>query len=219
MIVLFRRIPAIFVTYKLMPNCVLDWKEALFMGYFGPIGIGAVFYVEHTRHLFPEPGEAFTAEENDLTAAMVPVVYWLVVFSIFWHGLSIPVLNMFYKWRGVEPIQDEDGPAVVQRLSSHNPLPKNSSVDDRRQSVLLNNRFSRSYNTAELDLNAVEGYRRRTQQWYKQQDAEAYANDKDEPKNGTIQWTESPHYKAALRRSDSEKPGLPPGPKGQAAYI
>jgi NhaP-type Na+/H+ or K+/H+ antiporter len=71
------------MTYKLMPNCVLDIKEALFMGYFGPIGIGAVFYVEHTRHLFPEPGEALTEEENNLTRAMIPVVYWLVVFSIF----------------------------------------------------------------------------------------------------------------------------------------
>jgi len=24
--------------YKVMPNVVKDWKEALFMGYFGPIG-------------------------------------------------------------------------------------------------------------------------------------------------------------------------------------
>ena len=34
----FRRIPAIFMVYKVMPACVKDWKEALFMGYFGPIG-------------------------------------------------------------------------------------------------------------------------------------------------------------------------------------
>jgi NhaP-type Na+/H+ or K+/H+ antiporter len=33
LILLFRRIPAIFLTYKLMPRCVKDWKEALFMGY------------------------------------------------------------------------------------------------------------------------------------------------------------------------------------------
>jgi len=74
MIVLFRRIPAILMAYKFMPNCIVDWEEALFMGYFGPIGIGAVFYVEHTRHLFHEPGESLTEEENNLTAAMIPVV-------------------------------------------------------------------------------------------------------------------------------------------------
>jgi NhaP-type Na+/H+ or K+/H+ antiporter len=38
LILLFRRIPAIFLTYKLIPRCVKDWREALFMGYFGPIG-------------------------------------------------------------------------------------------------------------------------------------------------------------------------------------
>lgn len=44
LILIFRRIPAIFLTYKLMPKCIKDWKEALFMGYFGPIGksFGAV---------------------------------------------------------------------------------------------------------------------------------------------------------------------------------
>lgn len=38
LILFFRRIPAIFAVYKLMPNCVKDWKEALFMSWFGPIG-------------------------------------------------------------------------------------------------------------------------------------------------------------------------------------
>lgn len=38
MILAFRRIPAIFMMYKLMPAVVKDWKDALFMGYFGPIG-------------------------------------------------------------------------------------------------------------------------------------------------------------------------------------
>ena len=102
-VVIFRRIPAIFMTYKLMPKCVTNWKEALFMGYFGPIGIGAVFYVEHTRHLFPEPGEALTEEENNLTRVMVPVVYWLVLFSIF---LAWPLNSSF------EPLLQVEGSAT-----------------------------------------------------------------------------------------------------------
>lgn len=114
MVILFRRLPAILATYKLMPSCITDWKEALFMGYFGPIGIGAVFYVEHARHLFPELEEAQTQEERTLIRVMFPVVYWLVFFSIVWHGLSIPVLNAFYSWKGVQPVQDEDGPVLVK---------------------------------------------------------------------------------------------------------
>ena len=114
MVILFRRLPAIFATYKLMPACVGNWKEALFMGYFGPIGIGAVFYVEHARHLFPELEEAQTQEERTLIQVMVPVVYWLVFFSIVWHGLSIPALNAFYAWKGVQPVTDDDGPVLVK---------------------------------------------------------------------------------------------------------
>lgn len=38
LVLLFRRIPAIFMVYKFMPRVVKDWKDALFMGYFGPIG-------------------------------------------------------------------------------------------------------------------------------------------------------------------------------------
>ena len=71
MVIVFRRLPAIFATYKLMPSCITDWKEALFMGYFGPIGIGAVFYVEHAKHLFPDLEDAQTEEERTLIRVMV----------------------------------------------------------------------------------------------------------------------------------------------------
>lgn len=146
MVLLFRRIPAIYMTYKFMPKVCQDWKEALFMGYFGPIGIGAVFYVEHTRHLYPETGEALTDEENYLTQLMVPVVYWLVFFSIVVHGLSIPALNIFLKYRGVKPITDHEGPVEMRVLSRRQSLPKNSraSLDPRRNSIVVNNRFSRA---------------------------------------------------------------------------
>lgn len=38
LVLIFRRIPGVFILYKAMPSCVGNWKEALFMGYFGPIG-------------------------------------------------------------------------------------------------------------------------------------------------------------------------------------
>ena len=168
MILVFRRIPAIFLAYRLMPKVVKNWKEALFMGYFGPIGrsrlksitwnatdfmpgIGAVFYVEHTRHLFPERGEASTPEEEHLLRAMIPVVYWLVVFSIIWHGLSIPALDAFYRWRGIQPIE-EDEPFEERRLSVSDPLPNNSFIHPKRGSVVRHNRFSRSMHRPAVNL-------------------------------------------------------------------
>ncbi len=38
----FRRIPAILVSYRFMSKVCRDWKEALFIGYFGPIGMPTI---------------------------------------------------------------------------------------------------------------------------------------------------------------------------------
>lgn len=140
LVLLFRRIPAIFLTYKIMPEVVANWKEALFMGYFGPIGVGAVFYVEHARDQFPKLGEG-DDEETDLVRAMGPVVYWLVVFSIAVHGLSIPALNLAYTTMGVRPIHDDS--ITVKRQSLRMALPSNSYLGDDNDTLIVYNRFSR----------------------------------------------------------------------------
>lgn len=142
LVLLLRRIPAMMVIYKAMPSTVKSWEEALFMGYFGPIGIGAVFYVEHAHRLFPKLDAVETHEEEDLLRAMRPVVYFLVLFSIVVHGLSIPALESIYRWRGVQPIVELE-PSMVRRRSVSEPLPPNSHVDPRYGSVVRHNRFPR----------------------------------------------------------------------------
>ncbi|KAK6838506.1 hypothetical protein RU639_000792 [Aspergillus parasiticus] len=140
LILVLRRIPTILLGYRFIPSICHGWTEALFMGYFGPIGIGAISYVEYARRLFPEPGES-DDEINNLTAAMTPVVYWLVLFSILVHGLSVPILNAFYKLCNVPYICDH--PVEVLLLSNNEPLPNNSTANRARHSVMVNNRFSR----------------------------------------------------------------------------
>lgn len=110
-----------------------------------------MFYVEHTRHLFPKPGEARTEEEDNLTRAMVPVVYWLVLFSIVWHGLSIPALDAFYRWKGVQPIVEEE-PAEIRILSNNDALPTNAHSNPKRNTIIIHNRFSRPISTREPEL-------------------------------------------------------------------
>lgn len=156
LVILFRRIPSIFVTYKLMPDVCQNWKEALFMGYFGPIGAGAVFYAEHTRtHLFPRLGEG-DDEENNLIAALVPVVYWLVLFSIVVHGLSIPALNIIYRYAGVKPITEDA--VEIKRKSIRIVTPVNA-IEGDKETFIAYNRFSRPYfNVAELPLVREDSY-------------------------------------------------------------
>ncbi|KAJ9210101.1 hypothetical protein DTO166G4_8291 [Paecilomyces variotii] len=139
-VLVFRRIPAILMTYRFMSKVCNNWREAMFLGYFGPIGLGAISYAEYTSGLFPEPGES-DREINNLTSAIVPVVYWLVFFSIIVHGLSVPVLSFIYRVFHVKPISDI--PVEIVILSENEPLPNNSELKLEQHFAIVHNRFSR----------------------------------------------------------------------------
>lgn len=82
---------------------------------------------------------------------MVPVVYWLVFFSIIFHGLSIPALDAFYRWKGVAPIV-EDEPVEIRVLSENDAMPTNAYANPKRNSVIVHNRFSRAISGAAPEL-------------------------------------------------------------------
>ncbi|KAI5919417.1 Sodium/hydrogen exchanger family-domain-containing protein [Camillea tinctor] len=138
LVLFFRRIPALLITYKSMPAVVKDWKEAIFMGYFGPIGVGAVYYLQHTRLLFPKLEDA-SPSEYQLLKALCPVVYFLVLFSIVVHGLSIPLLSVLYWWRGVQPITDDA--VQIRRGSLYEPTPANGFAGDCDTFIAFNRFF------------------------------------------------------------------------------
>jgi sodium/hydrogen antiporter len=140
LVLLFRRIPAIMIMYKLMPHTIRNWREALFVGYFGPIGVGAAFYVEHTRHVYPPLDSTGDEEVNNLLRAIGPTVYWLAFFSIVVHGLSIPILNQFYKFLGVQPVQDD---AVEMRRASIHVAPPSNAIEGDDSTFIVYNRFAR----------------------------------------------------------------------------
>jgi sodium/hydrogen antiporter len=76
LVLFLRRIPALLVCYKMMPAVVKNWKEAVFMGYFGPVGVGAIYYLEHTRILFLNE-DSLDPSEEDLLAALTPGMWHL----------------------------------------------------------------------------------------------------------------------------------------------
>ncbi|KAK7911566.1 hypothetical protein PG985_014047 [Apiospora marii] len=141
LVLVFRRIPAMLMTYKTMPSCIKNWKEAFFMGYFGPIGVGAIFYCEHTKHLFPKLKSADEGEAN-LLKALEPCVYFLVIFSVVVHGLSIPALDALYRFYKVPPIVEDA--VQVQRKTVYVPPPANARPDSADEDYFVAyNRFSR----------------------------------------------------------------------------
>ncbi|KAL4861639.1 hypothetical protein BDV12DRAFT_190942 [Aspergillus spectabilis] len=143
LVLLFRRIPSTLALYKFMPKYCKNWREALFMGYFGSIGIGAVFYAEHAAHLFPAVSEG-SEMETILMRDLKPTIYFLIIFSILVHGLSIPILSIIYQFLNVPPEINPLGPAEVRRLSINTHLPPNSALEPRQRLILMYNRFSRT---------------------------------------------------------------------------
>ncbi|KAI2634455.1 Sodium/hydrogen exchanger family-domain-containing protein [Xylaria nigripes] len=149
LVLLLRRIPALLITYRAMPSVVKNWKEAIFMGYFGPIGAGSVVYLEHTRLLF----NMDNPPEKALVDVLCPVVYFLVLTSIIVHGVSIPILNIIYRYCGVKPITDDA--VELKRRSMYVPTPANAFKADQENFIAYNRFFRPLSNLGTIPLARV----------------------------------------------------------------
>jgi hypothetical protein len=92
LVLLLRRLPMILIFHKGIHQ-VEDFRRALFLGYFGPIGVSAIFYLyiskEFLREVVYQGVER--ADAVHLSEMMDVVVWFLVLCSIVGHGLSIPL--------------------------------------------------------------------------------------------------------------------------------
>ena len=92
LVLLFRRLPMMLAFHKFIHQ-VEEIKHALFVGFFGPIGVSAIFYLYLTRQFLREievDGRQ-RADVARLAEVMNVVIWFLVCCSIFVHGLSIPL--------------------------------------------------------------------------------------------------------------------------------
>ncbi|KAK5200205.1 Na+/H+ antiporter [Exophiala xenobiotica] len=126
-VILFRRIPAMMLLKPLIPD-VKTWREALFAGHFGPIGVGAIFAAilaraeletDSTQPLADLPSPS--TKDYALIYLVWPVVTFLVISSILVHGSSIAVFTLGKRINTLtitlSYTQDNDkGPAWMNRL-------------------------------------------------------------------------------------------------------
>lgn len=100
MVILFRRIPIMLALKSFIPD-IKTWREALFCGHFGPIGVGAIFVAILARAELetktttpladpPGPGEA----QYVLIYTIWPLTTFLVLSSIVVHGSSVAVFTL-----------------------------------------------------------------------------------------------------------------------------
>ena len=100
LVLFFRRIPIMMALKPVIPD-IKTWREALFAGHFGPIGVGAIFVAilaraeletDSTTPLAVIPPD--TTEEYNVIYLIWPITTFLVVTSIVVHGSSIAVFTL-----------------------------------------------------------------------------------------------------------------------------
>lgn len=108
LILVFRRLPAVWLMARKIRQCH-NLTHTLFMGYFGPIGVGAAFYLHVAMeflHLVQVDGHV-REDAEDLREVLHLVVWFVIMCSIVIHGFSVPVGKLaFYFSRKVELLAD-----------------------------------------------------------------------------------------------------------------
>lgn len=100
LVLFFRRIPIMMALKPIIPD-IKTWREALFCGHFGPIGVGAIFVAILARAeletgettplaQLPEPG----FPHRNIIELIWPVTTFLVICSIIVHGSSVAVFTL-----------------------------------------------------------------------------------------------------------------------------
>ncbi|QIW94632.1 hypothetical protein AMS68_000150 [Peltaster fructicola] len=100
LVLLFRRIPIMMALKPFIPD-IKTWREALFAGHFGPIGVGAIFVAILARAEL-ETGETTPLadlpppdfEHDNIIELIWPITTFLVICSILVHGSSIAVFTL-----------------------------------------------------------------------------------------------------------------------------
>lgn len=127
-VIFFRRIPIMMALKPLIPD-IKTWREALFAGHFGPIGVGAIFAAILLRaeletdttvplEYIPDSPDS---HNYYIIQIVWPLVTFLVITSILVHGSSIAVFTLGKRINTLTLTMsytqaNEDGPSWMNRL-------------------------------------------------------------------------------------------------------
>ncbi|KAL8842513.1 MAG: hypothetical protein Q9176_002665 [Flavoplaca citrina] len=116
LILLFRRLPIVLLLKPLIPD-IRTYREALFCGHFGPMGLGGLFLVIEARAQL-ETGESIPLPHppehhpNKKTIETVwPVVCFILLGSTFIHGCSVAGISVASHF---QRNKDERAPLLAQ---------------------------------------------------------------------------------------------------------
>lgn len=131
MVLLFRRLPMVLAYHYMgVIHQIQDIRHAFFMGFFGPIGVSAIFYLYISREFLVEIVVAGHERKDayHLAECIEVVVWFLVICSIFVHGLSVPLGKLsFYLPRTLSTA------ISTERVSASQSMARSTSTENRFQ--------------------------------------------------------------------------------------
>ncbi|KMU85826.1 Na(+)/H(+) antiporter 1 [Coccidioides immitis H538.4] len=126
-VIFFRRIPIMLLLKPVIPD-VKTWREALFAGHFGPIGVGAIFACIlaraelETHSTQPLDGLPGKGSPNYMVIQLIwPITTFLVISSILVHGSSVAVFTLGKRINTLTitmsyTTANDEGPSWMNRL-------------------------------------------------------------------------------------------------------
>ncbi|KAI7886866.1 Sodium/hydrogen exchanger family-domain-containing protein [Mucor mucedo] len=91
LVLFFRRLPIVVLLKPVMP-AMKTYREAIFSGWFGPMGVGAVFLSIIAKE---ELETAYEGKESPVSIRVIsPVVLFIVFCSVIVHGTTIPLFKL-----------------------------------------------------------------------------------------------------------------------------
>lgn len=149
LVLLLRRLPMILLFHKQIHQ-VEEIKHALFMGWFGPIGVSAIFYLYISREYLRQI--VYLDEEREdahhLSEVLNVVVWFLVICSVICHGLSVPLGKLgFWLPRTISTAISSERPSrepSTSRARGSSPTlgPRTNSQETRSAYGWIANTFS-----------------------------------------------------------------------------
>ena len=98
LVLLFRRLPFMMAARRLIPQ-IHSNREAFFCGWFGPMGVGAIFFAM----------VCFTTEglEDPIKYNVFTVVTFVVLSSIIIHGITVPITHISLKTKAKRKLRKQ----------------------------------------------------------------------------------------------------------------
>ncbi|KAF9431696.1 hypothetical protein BGZ76_011811 [Entomortierella beljakovae] len=116
---MFRRLPFVVAMKRFIP-ALATYREAAFAGWFGPIGVGAL-YLSKVAAEMTEPNNMGDNPYNierllRVRSVIFPVVMFMIFSSVLIHGITVPLLHLQYKYTRTWSRKREESSHVVTRL-------------------------------------------------------------------------------------------------------